>query len=808
MAELLIRKMEGDFENVLVRDAQTKVAAHVQIPVGENSRRVVIAMPAGKAALCFETAQPAGWALEGGVAPFAEQGGQIGVQFTLASKMEEISIPVSSILMNHTLMARFGVDPDRKNENRLRDLIQSGEIQGLETKLGMSLLDLSDRGITIGPIVGSQPGQIAFVRRSLDGRHRYRLAFAGGDAGKVCAIDGCIRVSRKDPAADSPLRLAVRASTDFEPPAPMPLDDLMNAKGLELLGKDAAFAKAVRNFEFLSFREKFLAGSWNFLSYFGRDTLISLRIMWPVLSPRAKQTGIQSVANEIAENGIVNVTDEWTDDRAVADAIENFFREIDQGNLDRARQIMKTILDGSVPEHPFLDVLDQTFMFPSAAAHWFGEMDDGALSRWLKAGHKVLGRTESNLATLLRNWDYVLKSAAPYVEAWRNLRAKYPDLAPRQIIETRRNEFRETHRALVHSVAGAANWRDTYTLPWHFRSEDINVNLLPMAIEAIQEMIERIRATGGRQDLAVLAKKHSLGAVGEYLEEPGHFAAAQEAWNWDSMREHFLVRRTADEMRRDFERYLAGLENGDATRGDRDRGIRERDAILRCREGGVSVSEFLRQDRAPETVKDGVEFTALLLDPGGRRLPLVHSDDVFLLLFGHPTLEQFRKIVKPLILSYPFGLGFLDDDIGIAVTHAAYSPRDNPALKDDGKNAWVKFGPDEYHGRSAWPWVLFALVGGTYDQAMKGIDREGNLGSGVSPDDVGLFRNILKKSKSSIATLGPLATSEVYKYIPAKTGKGVWQAEPMGISTPIQLWSAAPANLLIDEALERIGLAR
>ena len=29
----------------------------------------------------------------------------------------------------------------------------------------------------------------------------------------------------------------------------------------------------------------------------------------------------------------------------------------------------------------------------------------------------------------------------------------------------------------------------------------------------------------------------------------------------------------------------------------------------------------------------------------------------------------------------------------------------------------------------------------------------------------------------------------------------------MGISTPIQLWSAAPARRLIDEALARIALA-
>ena len=807
MSTLLIKKTEGDFEHILVRDVKTGIAAHIQVPVADHTRRVVVAMPAGKAALCFETAQPMGWAVEADPVTFRESDGQGGVMFTLVTKREELSIPVSAVLLHHTLMARFGVDPENINENRLRALIDSGGIRQVEGKLGMPLNDLHDRGTLIGPVVDSQQGRIFFTKRALDGKHRYRLEFAGPQALEVRVSAGRLHISRKEPSAQDPLRLTVRASTDFEPFTPMPLDELVNDKGRDLLARDRHFAQAIRNFEFLSFSEKFLAGSWNFLSYFGRDTLIALRIMWPVLSRRAKQAGIQSVVNEISEDGIVNVTDEWTDDRTVMNAIECFFREYDRGDVEGAGRIMKTVLEGCVPEHPFLDVLDQTFMFPSAAAHWFKDLDDGSFKKWLKEDHKVLGRTESNLVTLLRNWNYILKSASPYIAAWQRLRANHPGLTPRQIIGSHAEEFRETGKALIYSIAGAANWRDTYNLPWHFKSEDINVNLLPMAIEAIQGMVERIVAVGDRSCLVEWSKKHSLDVVGGYLEEPGRFGAAREAWNWDSMREHYLVRRTADEARRDLERYLEGLKNGNVFGEDRDRGLRERDTLLRCRESGVTVSEFLRGDRVPAAVRDGVEFTAMLLDADNRILPLMHSDDVFLLLFGHPAMEQFRKIVRPLVLSYPFGLGFLEDDIGIAVTNAVYSPRDNGALNDHSKNVWAKFGPDEYHGRAAWPWTLFALVSGTHHQVMSGVDEKGNLGEGVVSDDIGLFRTILEKSKSSMEKLGPLATSEVYKFSPANTGEGVWRAESMGISTPIQLWSAAPANLLIDEALERIGLA-
>lgn len=806
MPELLIHKREGDAENILVRDTRTKVAAHIQIPVGDASRRVVVAMPAGKAALCFETTTPARWAVADDIVAFAEKNGQRGVRFTLAAGTGEIAIPIASILMHHTLMARFGVDPHHADEMRCRDLIASGGLRDLESALGMSLQDLSDRGQVVGPILDAPRGQAAFTRRCWDGRHRYRLEFVAGRGGEVSRSDDLLRFSWKDAPAGAGGQLTIRASTDFEPLTPMPRPELLNDQGRSWLSRDPRFAQAMDHFEFLAFREKYLAGSWNFLSYFGRDTLIALRIMWPVLSAPAKQTGIQSVLNETGADGVVNVTDEWTDDRTSTHAIERFFQAYDRRDLDAARSIMRTILEGSVPEHPFFDVLDSTFLFPSAAAHWLGELDDARVRPWVQEDHRVLGRTEANFVTLLRNWNYVLKAAEPYIQAWQRLRASHPGLAPRQIIEAHRDEFRALHPALVSSVAGAANWRDTYQLPWHFKSEDIHVNLLPMAIEAIREMSGRICALGLRPALLAASRTHALDVVHAYLEEPGRFPVAQAAWNWDTLREHYLVRRSADEMRQALEAYLTGLRHGQVL--GKERGSRECDALLRCREGGVTVAEFLARRGLPDSLKDGIEFTALFLDPDGRPIPLMHSDDVFSLLFGHPTIEQTRKIMRPLVLAYPFGLGFLEDKGGIAITNAVYSPRDEPALQDPGKNVWVKFGPDEYHGRSAWPWVFFAFLHGIRRHVLNGIDPAGHLTHGLTLDDLRLFRKILAQAKASLDQLGPLATSEVYKFAPAMAADRVWQAEPMGISTPIQLWSAAPADLLIHETLARMDLVR
>ena len=52
----------------------------------------------------------------------------------------------------------------------------------------------------------------------------------------------------------------------------------------------------------------------------------------------------------------------------------------------------------------------------------------------------------------------------------------------------------------------------------------------------VREMVERISATGHRQDLIDLSNRHSLDVVCGYLKEPGKFGVAKESWNWDSMR--------------------------------------------------------------------------------------------------------------------------------------------------------------------------------------------------------------------------------------------------------------------------------
>ena len=118
--------------------------------------------------------------------------------------------------------------------------------------------------------------------------------------------DGHIRA-----AADGEIGLRITGLTGETPLTPL--------FGPELLDDAAAPDPAARNtLGFLAYREKLLAGSWRFDTYFGRDTLISVRLLLPALSPAAVEAGLSSVLARLSAQGEV-AHEEDIGERAVLD---------------------------------------------------------------------------------------------------------------------------------------------------------------------------------------------------------------------------------------------------------------------------------------------------------------------------------------------------------------------------------------------------------------------------------------------------------------------------------------------------------
>ena len=131
---------------------------------------------------------------------------------------------------------------------------------------------------------------VTWARDRLDGAPGYRLS--------LTVTDGHLDHGAIVAGADGHISVAVTALTGEPPLTPIAIGDLLNDKA-------AADPAARRALAFLSYREKFLAGSWRFDTYFGRDTLMSVRLLMPALQPQAVETGLRSVLERLSPAGEV-----------------------------------------------------------------------------------------------------------------------------------------------------------------------------------------------------------------------------------------------------------------------------------------------------------------------------------------------------------------------------------------------------------------------------------------------------------------------------------------------------------------------
>lgn len=134
------------------------------------------------------------------------------------------------------------------------------------------------------------PQSLTWARDRVDGAAGYRL--------RLTVLHGHLQGQTIRAASDGHIRLGLAALTGEPPLTPLPL--------AQVLGPAAQPDRAARRtLAFLSYREKFLAGSWRFDTYFGRDTLYTLRLLQDVLRPAASEAGLAAVLARLSPDGEV-----------------------------------------------------------------------------------------------------------------------------------------------------------------------------------------------------------------------------------------------------------------------------------------------------------------------------------------------------------------------------------------------------------------------------------------------------------------------------------------------------------------------
>ena len=276
---------------------------------------------------------------------------------------------------------------------------------------------------------------------------------------------------------------------------------------------------------------------------------------------------------------------------------------------------------------------------------------------------------------------------------------------------------------LVHLHPGVAvgDWRDSERgLAGGRTPYDVNAALMP----------------------AALAAAARLYALPELRDDRLAAEAARLASAWSHAADAFRVEVPADEARRRVAGYAAslGLDTSDAA-----------DAIA--------------------SIDGPVVIRAVSLDAGGAPIPVMHSDDGFVLLFGEPSPAMLAEIATRITRPFPAGLR---TPVGIVVANPAFASTD--LQRELARTA--------YHGAVIWSWQQAMLA--------EGLDRQ--LARTELP---AATRSALRAAKRALWTAirgAPnMTTSELWSWT---TSGGTWRVVPFGQSAAdadesdaIQLWS-------------------
>jgi hypothetical protein len=397
------------------------VAAHLQLRSGEHPR-LLVAFPAGNSgvALWFTPpAKPIAWQIESQPKPLTTVDGQgrplRGLEFV-------VSVDIPALAIEGALLGSI---------RTIRDFETAHTIP---------------QGVFVAP--EKSGNRLEWARDRLDGAAGYRLSIElmGGGAIRGNQING----------ADRPIRLLIRALTGELPLTPVPTSTLLKAST-----KGTALTRNVLTF--LSYREKFLAGSWRFDTYFGRDTLMTLALIGPVLKPAGLEDGFASVLSRTSASGEV----------AHEESIGEY-------------PLVQGTASSNPPVYDY-SMIDESFMLAPV------------IGPWLRANRRTAAEFLARPASdgpgmgdrLVRNLLWVVNRTARF--------AREPTI---------------THLVGLKSGTTAGDWRDSPDgLGGGRYPYDVNAVLVPAALRSITAMV----ASGMLDPYLSESNRHSLEAANTQL---------------------------------------------------------------------------------------------------------------------------------------------------------------------------------------------------------------------------------------------------------------------------------------------------
>jgi hypothetical protein len=348
----------GNEINAFVR--QGEVAAHLVLRSGTDPR-LLVAFPAGDSGVAVwftRTPRPVTWTLIGSphAVMVADAKGR-----SLRGIEADAQLDADALEIHEALLSSVRV---------LRDHAAGAPIP---------------RTVLTSPSASGD--RLVWSRNRLDGAPGYRLSIEVLDGGSA-------RPGRLTSGPSRRLHLRVLAATGEEPLTPLAGDALLAAAAApESPAASPARTREREVLEFLSYRQKFLAGSWRFDTYFGRDTLMSLTLLSAVLQPEAMESGLRSVLARLAPDGEV-AHEEAIGEYAI---IEN--EASGRGS-------------SAAPVYDY-GMVDESFMLAPVAARWLLDAPAGRRGAAAFLARRVEPGGAAG-AALVRNLLWVIKRTAAF----------------------------------------------------------------------------------------------------------------------------------------------------------------------------------------------------------------------------------------------------------------------------------------------------------------------------------------------------------------------------------------------------------
>lgn len=352
LPELNFSIKEGKIYNKFFR--QGNVAAHTLLKSG-TSPRVVVAFPAGNSgvSLWFNALeQPMQWQEIQQISALQE-----------TNKREQLLYGIEAQLI--TSAKRLEVKQAvLSNVRVIRDYLHSGVVAS-EIKNALTV----------------HKQRVTWYRDRLDGKGSYKL--------DVEVIQGHVAGGKGTPIIftaekDLPLVLKIKALSGDKPLTPIVKNDLLTTTN----NQDEMTTNVLA---FLSYQEKMLAGSWRFATYFGRDTLMSVRLLMPVLQPAVIEAGLGSVIERLNSHGEVA-------------------HEEDIGEFAVLRHLRENGQDNDQAFYDYKMVDDDYMLAPIIAEYLLNQ--DVATAKAFLSRKTQNGQLYSE--RLLANFDYVMSMTNQY----------------------------------------------------------------------------------------------------------------------------------------------------------------------------------------------------------------------------------------------------------------------------------------------------------------------------------------------------------------------------------------------------------